>query len=92
MAETHRSRSLAVDTAADYRIQVQGNLDASWSDRLSGVAIVTDRQPGKVPITTLTGEFIDQAALSGALDTLYDLGMPLLLVECLRIADPRKED
>lgn len=92
MAETHRPRSLAVDTAADYRIQVQGNLDASWSDRLSGVAIVTDRQPGRVPITTLTGEFIDQAALSGALDTLYDLGMPLLLVECLSVADPRKEE
>lgn len=89
MTEAHRSKSLTADTAADYRIQVQGNLDASWSDRLSGVAIVTDRQPGGIPVTTLTGQFIDQAALSGALDTLYDLGMPLLLVECLSVAEPR---
>jgi len=91
MAETLRSRKLTADAAAGYRIRVQGCLDASWSDRLSGVAIVTDRQPGEAPITTLTGEFIDQAALSGALDTLYDLGMPLLLVECLSVPDSRKK-
>ena len=49
------------------------------------VGFAVDRQPGEAPITTLTGEFIDQAALSGALDTLCDLGMPLLLVECLGV-------
>lgn len=91
MAETMRPRGLTPDVTAGYRIRVQGRLDAGWSDRLGGVAIVTDSPPDEAPVTTLVGEFIDQAALSGALDALYDLGMPLLLVECLSVPDPKRK-
>jgi len=31
----------------------------------------------------LTGRFVDQAALAGVLNTLYDMGFPLLKVERL---------
>jgi hypothetical protein len=31
----------------------------------------------------ITGEFQDQAALAGALNLLYDLGLPLLSVGCI---------
>ena len=33
------------------------------------------------PITTLTGEVIDQDMLLGVLNYVYDLGMPILGVE-----------
>jgi hypothetical protein len=36
-------------------------------------------------MTILTGAFQDQAELAGVLNTLYDLGLPLLSVECLDI-------
>jgi len=31
----------------------------------------------------LTGELADQAALIGVINTLYELHLPILLVECL---------
>jgi hypothetical protein len=34
-----------------------------------------------VPITTLTGQITDQAALHGIVARIRDLGLPLLLVE-----------
>ena len=71
------------DRPCRYRIRVQGQLSASWSSRL-GDLVITIRQPAsQSPVTTLTGEVRDQAALLGVLNTLYDLGCPLLKVERL---------
>jgi len=77
------SKSLTFDTPAVYRIGVQGSLDKSWSDRMNGVEIrVRNRRDG-APVTVLTVRFVDQAALAGVLNTLYDMGFPLLKVERL---------
>jgi hypothetical protein len=76
-------KGLSLDSPAAYKIGVQGYLDKSWSDRMSGVSIQVQSQPDEAPVTVLTGEFQDQAALSGVLNTLYDLGFPLLCVERL---------
>jgi len=62
-----------------YLIRVQGSLRASWSDWLGGMRIRAD--PDDPGCTVLEGELPDQAALMGVLKGLYDLGMPLLLVE-----------
>ena len=71
------------DLPVRYRIRVQGELSASWSSRLSAM-VITVRQPkNQPPVTTLTGELRDQAALMGVLNTLYDMGCPLLKVERL---------
>ena len=35
------------------------------------------------PMTTLTGQLIDQSALIGVINSLYDFGYPILLVECV---------
>ena len=78
-------KGLTVDSAATYQIRIQGYLDASWSERMSGVTIRVQRSPEDAPITVLTGAFQDQAALAGVLNTIYDLGLPLLSVECLGI-------
>jgi hypothetical protein len=52
---------------------------------MSGATIQVYSQPPIAPVTVLTGEFRDQAALAGVLNTLYDLGLPLLSVECLTV-------
>ncbi len=80
------SRRLLYDLPSRYRIRVGGCLSASWADRLGGMTITVRHAPSQQPVTTLTGEVIDQAALMGVLDALYDMGFPLLKVE--RLASP----
>ncbi len=67
--------------AAISRIQVRGVLDESLSERLGGMKITTDRSDEQQPVTTLEGFLRDQAALSGVLNTLYELHVPVLAVE-----------
>ncbi len=76
---------LTQDSIAIYRIRIRGFLHESWSERMSGVTIAVESQPEGAPVTVLTGRFQDQAALAGVLSTLYDLGLPLLSVECLAV-------
>lgn len=76
-------RGLRLETPAVYEIRVQGALDSSWFDRLGGVEILVERSPDAAPVTMLAGRFVDQAALAGALNLLYDLGFPLLSVQCV---------
>ena len=38
-------------------------------------------------VTVLTGQVMDQAELFGTLNRLYNLGFPLLSVECLEIEE-----
>ena len=66
---------------AIYRIVVQGSLSEDWSGRLAGMAITTTSQGERTPRTTLVGTILDQAELSGVLDTLYGLHLPILKVE-----------
>jgi hypothetical protein len=73
----------AFDGPAKYRIGVQGRIPTSWCDRLEGMTI-TESAPEAEPLkTTLLGELADQAALVGVLTTLYELHLPVLLVERL---------
>ena len=65
-----------------YRICVKGRLDASWSDRMAGLSITTDRDLDGA-VTTLEGEVRDQSELTGVLDTLSDLNMTLIRVESI---------
>ena len=76
-------KELKLETPATYRIRVQGRLDKSWADRLGGMTITTDPAAEKGPVTILVGHLADQAALSGILNTLYELHLPLLSVENL---------
>jgi hypothetical protein len=77
------SRRLIFDLPGSYRIRVVGQLSASWADRLGGVTITVRHAASQQSVTTLTGEVSDQAALIGVLNTLYDMGFPLLKVERL---------
>ena len=80
------SKGLTFGAAAVYQIGVQGRLDESWSDCMHGVdEIRVQKLPDEALVTVLTGHFIDQAELAGVLNTLYDLGFPLLSVQCLGV-------
>lgn len=56
----------------------------AWSERLGGFVITSneDTEYGSA-VTTLEGSVIDQAALLGILNTLYELRLPLISVECV---------
>ncbi len=68
-------------TPATYQIRVGGSLEPEWSDRVSGMNITHVSGAGKA--TVLVGRLLDQAALSGVLNTLYELHLPVLSVDCL---------
>ena len=71
------------DQPARYRISIQGHLDELWSDHLGGLEIQSTSVPSAEAITRLTGQLLDQAALIGVLNTLYNLRLTLLSVERL---------
>jgi hypothetical protein len=68
---------------ATYRIKVEGKLDESWSDRLGGMRITTHGRKDQTTVTTLIGRVRDQAELTGVLNSLYELHLPILSVENL---------
>ncbi len=68
---------------AIYRIRVRGRLDASYSDRIGGMQITESVGADGAPETILVGRVVDQAALSGILNFLYDLHLPVLSAECV---------
>jgi hypothetical protein len=68
---------------ATYRISILGTLDKNWSDYCGGMKIEHDIMLNRYPVTILTGVLTDQAALIGVINSLYDLGCPLLSVECV---------
>ncbi len=70
--------------SARYRIVVGKQLSPTWSDRLAGMEITTgEEHPSQAMVTRLEGVIQDQAQLSGLLNALYDMGLPLLSVETL---------
>ena len=68
---------------AAYRICITGTLEKSWSDYCAGMKFEHDIVLNQYPVTILTGILVDQAALNGVINTLFDLGCPLLSVECV---------
>jgi hypothetical protein len=80
------------DRPASYQISVQGRIDPSWSDLLEGMTICVTTGEGEPSVTTLDGEFSDQAALLGVLNSLYELHLPVLSVVCLSYHEQVKKD
>ena len=65
---------------ARYRIKVKGELSAQWIGRWGDLQLTTSGGN-----TILTGIVVDQTALHGHLTRIRDLGLPLLLVEQIRM-------
>lgn len=73
-----------MDKPAVYRIKVRGVVPDSWINRLGGLHITGRASEG----TTLVGRLKDQAELSGVLNSLYELQLPILSVEILSSEEP----
>lgn len=69
----------ASDKRWTYRITVQGRLDESWSRWFNGLTIECTSTDDSA-ITTLTGPVVDQPALRGILNKLWDLNLILISV------------
>jgi hypothetical protein len=69
-----------------YKIQVRGVIPMDWSERLEGMSISRLDAGEGVHVSTLEGELADQAALAGVLNTLYELHLPVLSVECIHVS------
>jgi hypothetical protein len=83
-SDNSKSEYLNNKKPAIYRIRVQGELDESWSGRLQGMQITIVRKNQENPVTILKGKLKDQAALSGVLNTLYELHVAVLSVEYIK--------
>jgi hypothetical protein len=68
-----------------YAIRVRGVLDPAWSTWFAGMQVHSDGPDGSV----IRGPVADQAALHGLLNTLRDLGLPLLSVTQIGPSTPR---
>jgi len=74
------------DESAVYRIKVEGTLDERWSDWFSGLAVAAGSQGEGTPVTTLTG-LMDQAALRGVLNKVWDLNLTLVSVVPVEVSE-----
>jgi hypothetical protein len=70
-----------LDQPGIYRIKIQGRLSEGTIRRFDEMVVSVEPNAIGVPITTLTGQIADQAALHGIVASIRDLGLPLLLVE-----------
>lgn len=83
MAQKTNWKEFKIETPANYRIRVQGEINPAWADIIGDMNLTTDSTCGKNIVTSLVGYLVDQAALSGMLKALYDQRIPILSVENL---------
>ena len=67
---------------AIYRIRIQGVLDKQRSEYYRGMSIEYESGPHHA-VTILTGRLVDQSSLVGVLNSLHDIGCPILSLERL---------
>ena len=65
----------------EYVIKVKGHLDERKSYWFEGLSIRTGYDVNGRPITTFSGQLVDQAALHGVLAKIRDMNLPLISVE-----------
>jgi hypothetical protein len=82
MAEA--AQYLTIAGQATYRIRVQGAIQRSWCESFTGMRVAFRKVSSPDALTILTGDVQDQAQLLGLLNSLYDLGLPLVSVQWLR--------
>jgi hypothetical protein len=83
MTDKYKGKHLKLWTPATYRVEVEGYLEENMSDRLGGLLISNHQREDQTMVTTLVGRVRDQAELTGILNSLYELHLPILSVENL---------
>lgn len=72
---------------AIYQIKVKGDVSELWSHRLGGMQITVERGSQKETISVLIGRMADQSELSGVLNSLFELHLPVISVHALSDID-----
>jgi hypothetical protein len=84
VTDNSKEKHVKIWTPVTYRIEVEGHLAESSSDCLAGMRITVGERLDQTTMTTLVGRLRDQAELSGVLNSLYDLRLPILKVEVVK--------
>ncbi|MCD4754086.1 MAG: hypothetical protein K8R40_13535 [Anaerolineaceae bacterium] len=81
MKENNCKENLNLSQPTTYIIKVPGHLDHPWADWYDEI-IAAHKIEGTVLMTCLTVK-VDQAALQGLLRRLYNIGLPIISIECV---------
>jgi hypothetical protein len=81
------TRKLSLCQPASYQIDVVGHLDVNKATWFECLTLAVGYGEDGTPITTMTGEVTDQAALHGLLTVIRDLGLPLLAVNRISVKE-----
>mgnify|MGYP001766076743 FL=1 len=76
-AETH----LLPTPSCYVHITVEGQVPESWAEWLNGLQVSFRKQAGDRQTTTLSGRIVDQVALRGLLNRLWDLNLVLISLQ-----------
>jgi hypothetical protein len=63
-----------------YEITFQGKLDESWQNWFANFDFSSKHDPQGNPLTILTGPVLDQAALRGIMNKIWDLNLCVISV------------
>jgi hypothetical protein len=74
-----------------YRIEVKGHIPPDWSNRLGAMQLFYPSPKSNNEVTLLQGMVSDQAELAGILNSLYELHLSLLSVQCLGDQPPAED-
>lgn len=81
MPDSKEESHLRPWSKASYRIEVEGRLEENWSNSFAGMRITYKKRKDLSVITCLTGCLRDQAELTGVLNGLAEMHLPILSVK-----------
>jgi hypothetical protein len=76
-------KPIPYDLPGTYLIIVDGRIDSTWSDLLEGMKVSQVTLADYPHCTSLEGELIDQAALAGVMNALYEMHLTVISVKRL---------
>jgi len=91
MSDTYGIKHLKPWAPATYQIKVEGVLEESWSDQFGGMRIEVMKRKDQSSVTKLTGRLVDQSELTGVLNGLAEMHLPILSVECVSLENENTE-
>lgn len=91
MSDKNEIKHLQPWAPATYQIKVEGGLEESWSDWFGGMRIEVMKRKDQSVVTTLAGRLVDQSELTGVLNGLAEMQLPILSVECVSIENETTE-
>ena len=83
MSDINKNPDHSFTRPAIYKIVGQGKIDYKLADRMLGLQLNVEKGEGQKYFSTLIGNIDDQAALSGILNTLYDMHITVVSVQML---------